>query len=181
MIRGIPTQRLEFDDVYQPADDARRVKSLVVAAIVAAAVLVAPTSASAAPAEHATTGSTYCRITYFPNPGSTAGTCLQTGTGAPSNTIYAGACVYQNGGYGTSAWASGWMLCFFGPGTFLVPVAYNDKASSWDTGCTGGTFYTNQPGTTPNANFPSLTSGNFPWGGVANDALSSLTLTYGCY
>jgi hypothetical protein len=113
--------------------------------------------------------------------------CLVHRTGMASpNTTSASSCsvdYYQNGPYGSSAWANGWGICVVGSGSFLVPSAYNDQASSWDS-CSGGTFFVNQPFTTPYANFPSNSYGNFPWGSgslvVPNDSLSSLWVASSC-
>lgn len=87
-------------------------------------------------------------------------------------------CYFENGPFGKSSWSNGWGDCVdqYGGNPYYVPRVYNDKASSWDS-CVSGTFYVNQPYTTPSANYPADYNGqNFPWGAVPNDSLSSLSI-----
>ena len=86
---------------------------------------------------------------------------------------------FQNGPFGSTSWANGWGDCVdqYGGNPYYVPRFLNDQASSWDSCYSGGTFYTNQPYTNPQANYPATSYGNFPWGAVANDALSSLHIS----
>lgn len=127
-----------------------------------------------------------CADTFVPRASSTRGLiCLRPL--APSSRAAANASpagcdfdYYQNGPYGSSAWANGWRDCVGGgPGNYSVPRSLNDQASAWDS-CSDGIFYANQPGTSPSAAFPSFSAGNFPWGSVRNDSLSSAWVDFVC-
>jgi len=90
---------------------------------------------------------------------------------------YASVCYFQNGPFGRGNWFNGWGDCVdqYGGNTYYVPRKFNDQASSWISCGSGGTFYVNQPFTTPYATYPAYSGGqNFPWGAVPNDSLSSL-------
>jgi hypothetical protein len=118
-----------------------------------------------------------CAVTFAPHATSNTGrTCLRQGVVA-GRAFADHPCavdVYGGGPYGSDDWKNDWKICFIGSATqFLVPWDFNDQASSWDS-CADGVFFDNQPFTVPNATFPQNSSGNFPRGGVANDALSSL-------
>lgn len=122
-----------------------------------------------------------CAVTFAPKVGSTAGRiCLVPENAAMRAAAVkpdAGGCAfdyYQNGPYGSTAWADGWAACVVdnSGGDYYVPTSLNDQASSWDS-CSAGIFYGNQPGTSPSASFPANSSGNFPRGAVGNDSLSS--------
>ena len=124
-----------------------------------------------------------CAVTFVPQVGSEDGrTCLSPAAeagaaAAPQDCSFA---YYENGPYGSDDWRNGWGVCVIGgPGNYYVSLPRNDKASSWDS-CASGTFYANQPGTDPHAGFPANSSGNFPWGAVPNDALSSAYVNYAC-
>ena len=128
-----------------------------------------------------------CAVTHFAKADSNRGrTCLQPMTAAqktasvrpdwaPCAVVY-----YQNGPYGSDAWEEGWANCVSVAGNTRVPVADNDQASVWVSSCSTGTFYANQPGTSPSATFPAGTHGPFPHGAVPNDSLSSLFVAKSC-
>lgn len=81
---------------------------------------------------------------------------------------------YQNGPYGSAAWANGWVACVndvADNGYYWVPAWLNDQASAFDT-CADVYFSVNQPGTAPASFAYADTTGNFPWGSVPNDSLS---------
>lgn len=173
-----------------------RFRALVLAVSAAAVATLAaagtPATAAAAPASasrpgHVLTPLPGCLVTLqskVSDPGSR--TCLTPApAGAPAaaspNAFTCAFDYYQNGPYGSAAWANGWGACAIvtGPSNYYVPRSLNDQASSWDS-CASGIFYTNQPGTAPSAGFPAGSHGNFPWGAVANDALSSARVNYAC-
>lgn len=107
------------------------------------------------------------RVCLTPVPASEAKSASPSDTFGPCNFAY-----YQNGPYLPS---SGWSACalVLSGNDYFVPRSLNDQASSWASCGTGGVFYANQPGTSPSASFPANSHGNFPWGAVPNDSLSS--------
>ncbi|WP_158942564.1 hypothetical protein [Streptomyces sp. ERV7] len=126
-----------------------------------------------------------CALTYAEHAGAQV-TCLKaaphTSTAAPqaAPAATAGICYYQHGPYGSAAMYNGWRACVTGEGDGYVPPNLNDQASAWVSGCTDGVWFSNQPWTDPAWNFPSYSTGNFPWGAVANDTLSSFHLNRAC-
>lgn len=95
---------------------------------------------------------------------------------------YATVCYFQNGPFGSNAWANGWGDCVdqYGGNPYYVPRKFNDQASSWDS-YGSGTFYANQPYTNPYATYPANGQGNFPLANpprlpVPNDSLSSIVI-----
>ncbi len=121
-----------------------------------------------------------CAVTFAPDVGSDEGrSCLTPASGTGVQAQSCAFTYYENGPYGSPDWRNGWSVCVAGWGNYYVPLALNDKASSWDS-CATGTFYANQPNTDPRAGFPPDSAGNFPRGGVANDALSSAYVNYPC-
>jgi hypothetical protein len=123
-----------------------------------------------------------CAVTLAPAVGSDRGRVCLRKQEATNVTASPQACsfdYYENGPWGSPDWGKGWGICVSGQGYGYVPLELNDQASSWDS-CSDGFFYTNQPGTEPSAYFPAGSIGNFPIGGVANDALSSFWVDYAC-
>jgi hypothetical protein len=122
-----------------------------------------------------------CAETFAPRVGDNAGRkCLvrlsaSAMQAAAANPDELGCSVdyYQNGPYGSAQQKQGWAVCVRGSGNFAVPLQFNDQASSWDS-CAAGVFFVNGINTTPDASFPGNDFGNFPWGHVPNDSLSSL-------
>ena len=86
---------------------------------------------------------------------------------------------------------TGWTICFIGKGFANLgdycgpaPVGclwnWNDKASSYWTGCSTGTFYTGQNGSGSSTNFGISVERNFPVGSIPDKQLSSLSLDSDC-
>ncbi|HEX6344405.1 hypothetical protein [Umezawaea sp.] len=124
-----------------------------------------------------------CEVTFVPDVGSEVGrTCLTPAT-RTGPAVAAEACsfaYYENGPYGSPEWDAGWSVCVTGgPGTHYVPLDLNDQASSWDS-CASGTFFAGQPDTDPRQGMPGFSRGNFPWGAVPNDSLSSAYVNRTC-
>ena len=168
-----------------------RTALVVVAAVVAASAgLSAPVSAAgpqrtdqaagARPAPgHAIKPLGGCAVTLAPAVGRDEGrVCLQQAAATASAEACSFA-YYENGPWGSQDWHDGWGICVSGQGYGYVPLELNDQASSWDS-CSDGFFYANQPNTDPLAYFPAGSIGNFPIGGVPNDALSSFWVNYAC-
>ena len=170
---------------------------LLAGGLVVSSLAMTPASASSKPAPpltharitaivHAVRPLPNCADTFVPKAGSNRGRiCLATLPASAGGIKRASpqGCdfdYYQNGPYGSQAWANGWRLCVGGgPGNYFVPRSLNDQASSWDS-CSNGIFYANQPGTSPSARFPGVAAGDFPWGGVPNDSLSSAWVAIVC-
>ena len=128
-----------------------------------------------------------CAVTHFAHANSNIGrTCVQPMTAAQSAAVVrpdGGPCAlayYQNGPYGSTDWERGWADCDSMAGNYRVPASENDQASVWVSSCSTGTFYANQPGTSPSASFPAETHGPFPRGAVPNDSLSSIFVAKSC-
>lgn len=167
----------------------------VLAALLSGSSQAGTASAATIPsakAGHVMTSLPGCAVTSGPKVGSNSGrVCLMTiaqlekATGSvvkPASVITDGCFFrfYQNGPYGSAAWANGWWHCVNAVaenGDYYVPSWLNDQASAWDS-CTDGYFYANQPGTSPGYPFPAGTHGNFPLGPVPNDSLSSAIVYY---
>ncbi len=133
--------------------------------------------------KHPITPLANCLVTFTPHVNNEQErTCLVKATAQTlsPNAVRPGCSMdyYQNGPYGSSAWANGWAECAVGFGTYYVFSSLNDQASAWDSLC-DGVFFANQPWTDPGAYFPPNSAGNFPWGGVPNDSLSSFYV-YDC-
>jgi hypothetical protein len=86
---------------------------------------------------------------------------------------------------------SGYKICFIGSGFvnltnywspcgIITCSSWNDQASSFYTGCSPVTFWTNINAEGGNAEALPYTYGNFPDQGVGNDTLSSLELYSSC-
>jgi hypothetical protein len=86
---------------------------------------------------------------------------------------------------------TGWTLCFIGQGFANLddycgpaPVGclwhWNDQTSSFSSGCSSGTFYTDKNGNGTAANFGTWVKQDFPFGGIPDDQLSSLKLDDNC-
>ena len=128
-----------------------------------------------------------CAVTHFAHANSNLGrTCLQPMTAAQSaaavrpDSAPCALAYYQNGPFGSDAWEEGWADCDSMAGNYRVPASENDQASVWVSSCSTGTFYANQPGTSPSASFPAETHGPFPRGAVPNDSLSSIFVAKSC-
>jgi hypothetical protein len=133
-----------------------------------------------------------CAETLAPHAGSGKGLrCLRPAAAAAPRATSAlsgtEACIYQNGPYGSRDWQNGWGICYTNVvGGVYLDAGHNDAASSWSVDCTTAWFFTNGVNTTPYAQEPEWTFGNFPIRDslgdvlVANDALSSLYLEDSC-
>jgi hypothetical protein len=125
-----------------------------------------------------------CALTLVPTVRSDQGrSCLrkQATTGQAAASLEACSLeYYENGPWGSTDWENGWGICVRGYGNGYVALERNDQASSWDSWCSDGVFYTNQPDTSPAAYFPIYSYGDFPLGDVANDALSSYWIRNSC-
>jgi hypothetical protein len=125
-----------------------------------------------------------CAETFAPKVGSTMGrVCMKKLPATAAKTAPAlFPCYveyYQNGPYGSNAWSNGWGVCVQNAGNYIVPSAFNDQASAWDSRCPGD-FYVNGPGTFPGSGFSGNSSGSFPWDAVPNDSLSSIQVLGNC-
>lgn len=155
------------------------VAGLLVATALTAASPAAAQTASAAAVAQAIKPLAGCRVTEVERvatPG--ARKCLvpdERGVGAAP--VECTIRLYENKPYGSSAWRDGWSLCVRGTGGVPLPADKNDKASSWDTS-RSGYFYVNSIGSRPFQYYaaPSNITGNFPFGQIPNDRLSSLTV-----
>lgn len=108
------------------------------------------------------------KVCLTPAPASKGGGVSPLATFGPCNFAY-----YQNGPYLPS---TGWSACAVANsnGDYFAPTSLNDQASSWASCNTSGTFYANQPNTSPSGTFAPNSHGNFgvPYP-VPNDSLSS--------
>lgn len=117
-----------------------------------------------------------------------AGPTRSTGGSGPlASLAFASDCaddalaLYWDGPIWSSAWWNSPELCISGYGLLnLTDVGWNDVASAWWTGCRDDYFYQNinrgggiayAPGSPDGEN---SANGNFPYGGVGNDQLSSI-------
>lgn len=82
---------------------------------------------------------------------------------------------------------SGYHMCLIGSGTANLKDYYTYDAGSWDnkassyyTGCSSVTFYTNVDRTGHSIPEPAYHKGNFTPGPVSNDTLSSVYLSSNC-
>lgn len=162
-----------------------RIRTALAALILAAALI--PATAASASAGPAPSGDLPplpgCAQTWSPKVGDLEHrVCLKKipANVTASRSIGCTLTVYENGPYGSAAWARGWILSFCWYGDEWVPIEQNDQASSWKSNCSPGVFYANQPNTHPLASFPEHSTGDFPWGAVPNDSLSSVWMRQNC-
>jgi hypothetical protein len=162
-----------------------RIRTAVAALTVVAAFL----AATAAPAAAAPTRSDRltplpgCAQTWAPKVGDQEHrVCLRkmpervSASKASSCTLE----IYQHGPYGSREWERGWVVAFCWYGNEAVPIDQNDDASSWRSFCSPGIFYVHQPDVHPMAAYPENATGDFPWGAVPNDSLSSVWMRQNC-
>lgn len=98
-------------------------------------------------------------------------------TAQPLTNVSCALMLYQNGPFVPS---SGNFECWttnVAPILINIPSDFNDQASSWGS-CPEGTFFVNSNGGGPSAGFGDLRHGNFPFGAVPNDSLSSFSLRF---
>jgi hypothetical protein len=72
------------------------------------------------------------------------------------------------------------MTDYCGPSPFCLSWQWNDKASYFSSGCSGGVFYTDINGNGAAQLFHPYEASNFPFGNIPNDSLSSLQLSNSC-
>ena len=85
---------------------------------------------------------------------------------------------------------SGWTICFIGDGfvnmtDYSGPAPFfawnwNDNASSFRAGCASGTFYTDTNGNGGQSDFDPHQRGDFPFGNIWDDSLSSIQIYGNC-
>lgn len=73
---------------------------------------------------------------------------------------------------------TGSALCFNQSGNVNIPPDFNDQASSW-LACTGGVFFVNSNEGGGSGSYSAMQWGNFPYKGVPNDSLSSISINPG--
>lgn len=103
------------------------------------------------------------------------GKVSSTGIVSPNVTNSCLVVVYTDGPFYPN---TGGVLCVLQSGNFNIPSQFNDQASSW-LSCTGGVFFVNSNEGGGSGSYSAMQWGNFPYKGVPNDSLSSISINPG--